>query len=202
MVLLAVFVPVIALPGITGNMFRQFAVTISVALSLSSICALTLSPALCATLLKRRNVGPNRIFSAFNSLLDRGRDGYARLSEYCSRKAIIPLVAVLLAVAVAVFCLHTMEDGFLPEEDQGYLFINLQLPDGASLSRTEQISEQIKSMALKIDGVEYIIFVNGFSILNATADTNTGFGFIVLKPWGHVPTPAQFLPNCRNTTRP
>ena len=184
MVLLAVFVPVLALPGITGNMFRQFAVTITVALCLSSLCALTLSPALCAALLKRRQKKANRFFAAFNSALERTRQGYVRLSAYCGGRAILPATAVVLALAVGVFCMRAMETGFLPEEDQGYLFINLQLPDGASLSRTESISTQVKDMTLATEGVEDMIFINGFSMLNATEDSNTGFGFIVLKPWG------------------
>lgn len=197
LVLLAVFVPVIALPGITGNMFRQFAITISVALTLSSLCALTLSPALCAVLLRRKAAVPGRFFTGFNRVLDRGRDGYVRLSGLLGRRAVFPLAGVILAVAIAVFCARAMESGFLPEEDQGFLFVNVQLPDGASLSRTEQVSERIKSMALEVEGVEDIIFINGFSMLNATADSNTGFGFIMLKPWGKRPHASEILARLR-----
>ena len=187
LVLLAVFVPVAILPGIVGTLFRQFAVTISAAVIFSSICALTLSPALCAVMLRRGKAPAGGFFALFNSLMDKSRDRYVQVSEKISKVkaiAIGGILVVLLGVLVGFMALPT---GFLPDEDQGFFFLNVQLPDGASLARTERVMEDARTVIMAQKGVEDVICISGFSLLAGTADTNTAFGIVILKPWGERP---------------
>lgn len=187
LVLLAVFVPVAALPGITGTLFRQFAITISAAMSISSLSALTLSPALCATLLKRRPEKVNAVFAAFNSGLDKIRDGYVAAAGKVSRYATVTLAGMGLALMVAAIGFRILPTGFLPDEDQGYFIVNVQLPDGASLSRTADVIERTRLLANEQDGVADVILITGHSLLTGTPATNSGFAYVVLKPWGQRP---------------
>ena len=137
LVLLAVFVPVALLPGIVGELYRQFAVTLSTAVALSSLVALTLTPALCALLLRPRPARPAAVWRAFNRLLDGTRDGYGRLVGWMNRRPWLALAATVAAGALVAFSFTSMPKGFLPQEDQGYLFASVQLPEAASLERTE-----------------------------------------------------------------
>ena len=187
LVLLAVFVPVAALPGITGTMFRQFAITVSAAMVLSSLAALTLSPALCATLLRRRTTEPKGLFAVFNRGLDRVRDGYVALAGGVSKRLVVTLLGMVLATVVVVVGFRTLPTGFLPDEDQGYFFVNMQLPDGASLTRTARVTEHVRQMISAQEGVADVILITGDSLLNATPDTNMGFAIVILKPWGQRP---------------
>ncbi len=139
LVLLAVFVPVALLPGIVGELYRQFAVTLSTAVALSSLVALTLTPALCALLLRQRSARPAAVWRAFNRLLDGTRDGYGRLVGWMNRRPWLALAATVAAGALVAFSFTSMPKGFLPQEDQGYLFASVQLPEAASLERTEAV---------------------------------------------------------------
>lgn len=144
LVLLAVFVPVALLPGIVGELYRQFAVTLSTAVALSSLVALTLTPALCALLLRPRPARPAAVWRAFNRLLDGTRDGYGRLVGWMNRRPWLALAATVAAGALVAFSFTSMPKGFLPQEDQGYLFASVQLPEAASL---EQVTREILQLA-------------------------------------------------------
>ncbi|CRY57062.1 putative integral membrane efflux protein [Yersinia intermedia] len=187
LVLMAVFVPIAILPGIIGELYRQFAVTLSAAVILSSINALTLSPALCAVLLKRRTLSTTGVFGGMNRGLDRARDGYVSLTGRISRRAVFSIAALLL-VGLATWWGYTrLPTSFLPEEDQGYFFISLQLPDGASLNRTQAVMDQMYQQVTANDAVEDVIKITGFSLLSGNNSPNAGFAIVMLKPWGQRP---------------
>ncbi|MBS0053930.1 efflux RND transporter permease subunit [Yersinia sp. Marseille-Q3913] len=187
LVLMAVFVPIAILPGIIGELYRQFAVTLSAAVILSSINALTLSPALCALLLKRRTLSTTGVFGGINRGLDRARDGYVSLTGRISSRAVFSIAALLL-VGLATWWGYTrLPTSFLPEEDQGYFFVSLQLPDGASLNRTQTVMDQMYQQVTANDAVEDVIKITGFSLLSGNNAPNAGFAIVMLKPWGQRP---------------
>jgi hydrophobe/amphiphile efflux-1 (HAE1) family protein len=183
LVLLAVFIPVAMLPGIVGELYRQFAVTLSAAVALSSLVALTLTPALCAMLLRPRKATASAVFRGFNLALDKVRNGYGSLIARLNRRPWIALGATFAAAALVVFSFSGMPKGFLPQEDQGYFFANVQLPDAASLERTEIIMEQARRLIAENPAVADVIMVSGFNILNGTSASNGGFMSVMLKPW-------------------
>lgn len=183
LVLLAVFVPVALLPGIVGELYRQFAVTLSTAVALSSLVALTLTPALCALLLRPRPARPAAVWRAFNRLLD----GYGRLVGWMNRRPWLALAATVAAGALVAFSFSSMPKGFLPQEDQGYLFASVQLPEAASLERTEAVMAQARKLLTANPAVEDVIQVSGFNILNGTSASNGGFISVMLKDWHQRP---------------
>lgn len=187
LVLLAVFVPVALLPGIVGELYRQFAVTLSTAVALSSLVALTLTPALCALLLRPRPARPAAMWRAFNRLLDGTRDGYGRLVGWMNRRPWLALAATVAAGALVAFSFTSMPKGFLPQEDQGYLFASVQLPEAASLERTEAVMAQARKLLMANPAVEDVIQVSGFNILNGTSASNGGFISVMLKDWHQRP---------------
>ncbi|MEG1211151.1 MAG: efflux RND transporter permease subunit [Leclercia sp.] len=187
LVLLAVFVPVALLPGIVGALYRQFAVTLSVAVTLSSLVALTLTPALCAMLLKPRPARPAALFRIFNRGLDATRDGYTRLVSALNLRPWVALLATAGAAVVVAFSFMAMPKGFLPQEDQGYFFASVQLPEAASLERTEAVMAQARKMIAANPAVEDVIQVSGFNILNGTSASNGGFISVMLKEWRERP---------------
>lgn len=158
LVLLAVFVPVALLPGIVGELYRQFAVTLSTAVALSSLVALTLTPALCALLLRPRPARPAAVWRAFNRLLDGTRDGYGRLVGWMNRRPWLALAATVAAGALVAFSFTSMPKGFLPQEDQGYLFASVQLPEAASLERTEAVMADIQRQLLSLPEATIMTF--------------------------------------------
>jgi hydrophobe/amphiphile efflux-1 (HAE1) family protein len=182
LVLLAVFVPVGFMPGITGQLYKQFAVTICTAVVISAINALTLSPALCAVLLKAPKIPKHGPLAWFNKTLETSRNMYVAGSAWLIRKLGVALLLFVGVVGSAWFLFNHSPVSFLPQEDQGVFFINTQLPEGAALARTNKVMEQA-TLALKdIDGVSDVLGVSGFSLLSGTAE-NVGFGLVVLKPW-------------------
>ena len=183
LVLLAVFVPVAMLPGIVGELYRQFAVTLSTAVTLSSIVALTLTPALCALLLRPRLKQPARFFQWFNLGLNATRDGYGKLVAWMNLRPLVAVAATTLAALLVAFSFTSMPKGFLPQEDQGYLFANIQLPESASLERTEAVMAQARKLLGAHPAVEDVIQVSGFSILSGTSASNGGFISLMLKDW-------------------
>ncbi|HCC2428494.1 efflux RND transporter permease subunit [Klebsiella pneumoniae] len=187
LVLLAVFVPVALLPGIVGELYRQFAVTLSTAVALSSLVALTLTPALCALLLRPRPARPAAVWRAFNRLLDGTRDGYGRLVGRMNRRPWLALAATVAAGALVAFSFTSMPKGFLPQEDQGYLFASVQLPEAASLERTEAVMAQARKLLMANPAVEDVIQVSGVNILNGTSASNGGFISVMLKDWHQRP---------------
>ena len=182
LVLLSVFVPIAFIPGISGTLFRQFAVTISVAMLISALNALTLSPALCAVFL--RPSGPKRgPMGWVLRRIDNIRDGYAAIVRRLVRVSVLGLVAILASAAGVYFLSLRTPTGFLPEEDQGAFFISVQLPDGASVSRTRDAVKRIEAVLKQMPQVQNIFAIVGFSIIDGVNEPNTGFVVPTLKPF-------------------
>lgn len=193
LVLLAVFVPVALLPGIVGELYRQFAVTLSVAVTLSSLVGLTLTPALCALLLRPRAERPALLYRTFNSALEKVRNGYRNLITALNQRLWLAVLATLTAAAIVAVSFISMPKSFLPEEDQGYLFANIQLPDSASLQRTENVMAQAYELIRQHPAVADVIQVSGFNILNGTGASNSGFISVILSPWNTRASQAEVM---------
>jgi len=182
LVLLAVFVPVTFMPGITGRLFSQFAVTISVAVVISSINALTLSPALCALVLKARSGPPTGALAKFEAGIDTLRNGYLGIVGRLLRLPILAVVLIAVMMVGTGSLFGTTSKGFLPSEDSGYLFVDVQLPDAAALGRTETVTKRVNEQIEQIPGVNNTILVNGFSLLNGSG-ANGAMIIVNLDPW-------------------
>ncbi len=183
LVLLAVFVPTAVLPGVTGQLYRQFGVTLSVATVLSSINALTLSPALCGVLLRPSRGRPFVAFRAFNAALRGARSSYLWAVRLTLRAAVLAVLLFVVIGAGAGAMLRIVPGGFLPREDQSYLFVNAQLPDAAKLARTDEVLAEIEDFARTVPGVDEVVTIGGFSLLTNAAQSNTGTCVVVLEPW-------------------
>ncbi|MGD0359749.1 MAG: efflux RND transporter permease subunit [Bryobacteraceae bacterium] len=188
LILAAVFIPTAAVPGITGRLYQQFAITIAVSVLISAFNALTLSPALAALLLKpkdhTRRRGPlARFFDLFNRVFGSTQEKYVATSNVLLHKSAVTMLVLLAIAVLAVFMGERAPAGFIPQEDQGYLFVALQLPDAASLQRTDEAAQRVSSALLKTPGIEGVVAVDGFSLLTQTQSTNTAFFFVSLKPW-------------------
>src|ERR1700680_4015798 len=183
LVLLSVFVPVAFIPGISGELFRQFAVTVAVSMLLSAINALTLSPALCGVLLRPTH-GPRRgVMGWVMRSIDRVRDGYGAAVARIVRFSIIGIVMVAVAMA-GVFCLAKFTPtGFLPEDDQGALFVVVQLPGGASVARTTDVIERAEAILKDEHAVEDVTSVIGLNFIDNFSQANAGFMVVTLKPF-------------------
>jgi hydrophobe/amphiphile efflux-1 (HAE1) family protein len=182
LVLLSVFVPIAFIPGISGTLFRQFAVTISAAMLISALNALTLSPALCAVFL--RHTGPRRgIMGRVLGGIDWVRDHYAGAVRRLVRIAALSLALVLLFAAGTFGVSLLTPTGFLPEEDQGAFFISVQLPDGASVERTSEVTKQVEDVLKKMPAVEHTLSIIGFSLLDGASEPNNAFMVARLKPF-------------------
>jgi HAE1 family hydrophobic/amphiphilic exporter-1 len=186
LVLASVFVPTAFIPGITGRLYQQFAVTIAISVILSAFNALTLSPALSALLLKpkKQTRGPlGRFFGWFNKYWDRSTDSFVRWSGELIRKSAVVMVLLVVAGGAAwVFSKH-LPTSFLPDEDQGYLYINMQLPNSASMERTNAAAKQVEEVLAKTPGVQYTTSVIGFSLLSFVRTSYNAFFWVSLKPW-------------------
>ncbi|MEG9432668.1 efflux RND transporter permease subunit [Terriglobus sp. ADX1] len=188
LILAAVFIPTAAIPGITGRLYQQFAVTIAISVLISAFNALTLSPALAALLLKPKdhNKKPGllgRFFDWFNRIFGRTTEAYVGTSRVLIHKSGATMVALALIAVVAVFMGSRLPTGFIPQEDQGYLFAALQLPDATSLQKTDEAAQQVTKALLQTPGVGGVVAVNGFSLLTQVQSTNSAFFFVSLKPW-------------------
>ncbi|MGR7997722.1 efflux RND transporter permease subunit [Xanthobacter sp. ZOL 2024] len=182
LVLLSVFVPIGFIPGISGELFRQFAVTISAAMLISALNALTLSPALCAVFL--RHGGEKRGIMGFISRrIDNLRDGYAFLVRKTLRLSILSLAIVAVCAFGVMSLAKITPSGFLPEEDQGAFFINVQLPDGASVARTSDTVRQVEKLVGALPQVENVTSVIGYSLLDSFSASNNAFMIVQLKPF-------------------
>src|SRR5215468_4368286 len=182
LVLLSVFVPTAFIPGITGQLYQQFAVAVSVSMLISALNALTLSPALCALLL--RHSGPRRgLIAWLQRGIDRSRDGYVALVSPLARRALITGILVLAFALGSGWLARIVPTGFLPEEDQGAFFVEMQLPDAASLNRTNKVVAQVESM---IDGrpwAQNVLTVAGYSLIDGLALPNKALAIVGLKPF-------------------
>jgi HAE1 family hydrophobic/amphiphilic exporter-1 len=186
LVLSSVFVPTALIPGITGRLYQQFALTIAISVVLSAFNALTLSPALAGLLLrpKRKSHGPLRkFFDGFNRMFERGTEIYVRLCGGVIRKGVLALVVIAAFGVGASFFGSQLPSSFLPDEDQGYVFINMQLPNAASLERTSDAARQVEGILANTPGVQYTTSIVGFSLLSFVRTSYNAFYFVTLKPW-------------------
>jgi len=187
LVLLAVFVPVALLPGITGVMYRQFAVTICVAVVFSSINALTLSPALCGLLLKSGEQKEAAWYRGFLTLFGKITAGYDRGVQWVLRKLLVVGVIFLAWMGALFLGFINTPSGFVPDEDKGLLLVNVQLPDASSLTRTRDAMNKVTRILDEDPAVEVITSITGYSILNGAMASNAGTLFVVLKHWDERP---------------
>jgi len=186
LVLSAVFVPTAFIPGITGRLYQQFAITIAVSVLISAFNALTLSPALAALLLRpreKRGGVLKRFFEWFNRTFERATNGYVRICGALIRKTALTLIMLLVFGAGAAFFSNKVPSSFLPDEDQGYFYVNLQLPSAASLERTDHVAQRIENILAHTPGVQSTTSVVGFSLLSFTRTSYNAFFFVTLKPW-------------------
>ncbi|WP_146346583.1 efflux RND transporter permease subunit [Phaeobacter marinintestinus] len=188
LVLLAVFVPVTFMPGITGRLFSQFAVTISTAVVISSVNALTLSPALCALVLKPRSGPPTGLLAVFESVIGTVRSGYLSVVKRLLRVPAVSLAIIAVVGFAAMVIMGNTSKGFIPLEDNGYLFVDVQLPDAATLTRTEIVTARVNDRIREIPGVANTVLVNGFSMLNGLA-VNGAMLIVNLENWSERQTP-------------
>jgi len=194
LVLSAVFIPTAFLPGITGRLYQQFALTIAISVIFSAFNALSLSPALSALLLRPRKKtrGPlGWFYDRFNRIFGSATHGYVNWSRAAIRKAVLSFALLaVLAVGAGLFG-SRLPSSFLPEEDQGYVFIQLQLPDASSLERTDQACRKIEDFLSKTPGVQYTTSVIGFSLLSLAQNTYSAFFFVWFKPWSERTKPEE-----------
>ncbi|WP_448216195.1 efflux RND transporter permease subunit [Endozoicomonas sp. 2B-B] len=190
LVLLAVFVPVGFMPGITGGLYSQFAVTISVAVVISSINALTLSPALCATLLKKGKMGHINWLVPLDNFIKRLTGGYKSWVTLLIRRSILGIGLFAIMMASTGFLFNSTPSGFVPDEDQGFFVVDVQLPDAASLNRTEATMENITNIIRTEPDVDSVISVSGFSIMGGS-NSNNAMAIVVLNDWKDRPDPLQ-----------
>jgi HAE1 family hydrophobic/amphiphilic exporter-1 len=186
LVLAAVFIPVAFMSGITGRLYQQFALTIAVSVLISAFNALTLSPALSALLLRPRSKTPGllgRAGNLFNRGFTRTTNGYISVNRVLVRKLAIPLVLLAGVTGLAVMLGGKLPSGFVPDEDQGYAIVGVQLPDGASLQRTRDVYAQVDAVMAKQPGIKYYNGIAGYSFFTRTAASYTGTGFIGFAPW-------------------
>jgi len=186
LILSAVFVPVALLGGLVGSMYKQFALTIAISVLLSAFNALSLTPALCAMLLKEPKPmrGPlGAFFRGFNKVFDKTTTGYVHVSRMLVRRGILTIGIVAIVVFGAVMFARAIPSGFIPDEDQGIFGVNVQLPPGASLARTSEVLKQVEEILAKTDGVESYQTIGGYGVVTNTYQPNYGSLFARLKPW-------------------
>ena len=186
LVLVAVFIPVAVMGGITGRLYQQFAITVAVSVVFSSVNALTLSPALCSLLLRKRkdSRGPlGLFFKGFNKVFDKSTDGYMKVTNIVTRKIVRGLVFIVVIVVGLGYLGKVLPGGFMPEEDQGYFMVNIQLPDAASMQRSDAVTKKVEKIIGQFEEVEFITAATGFSMISNSYSSNAGFLFIALKDW-------------------
>ena len=183
LILVAVFAPVGFVSGVTGALYRQFATTISVSVVISAVNALTLSPALCALMLKPPQ--PTRFvgFNVFNRGFNFARDRYGDTVGLLSRRLVISVIGLLVVFGGSYLIFRATPSAFLPAEDQGYFEMNVQLPNGASLARTNTVLDQVSTLLRKTPGVAHVIGISGYSIVTSAQEADGGLMIVILKPW-------------------
>ena len=191
--LIAVFVPVAAMGGITGRLYQQFAITIAISVAISSINALTLSPALSASLLKPPGEQKKSIldgfFNAFNRVFDKATDKFMVLTDFFLGNLIRPVLLLAALVVGLVLLFKAVPAGFVPEEDQGYVLAGLIMPDGSSLQRTDAAMAQMETILAEYEEIENATVIAGYNLLSSTLQPNGGTAFLQLKDWDERPDP-------------
>jgi HAE1 family hydrophobic/amphiphilic exporter-1 len=183
LVLLAVFVPTSFLGGITGQLYRQFALTIATATVFSSLNALTLSPALCAILLRPTKVSHRGFFRLFNWTFDKTRNVYERWLGALVRRAVLALALFAVVAGAAFWGFLRLPTGFVPAEDQGYAFVSIQLPDAASIERTSEVVEELNRRLAGMEGISNWVSIVGFSLIDMASSSNMATLWVVFDPW-------------------
>ncbi len=183
LVLLSVFVPVAFIPGLSGVLFQQFAVAVSAAVFISSINALTLSPALCGLLLKRREGPPRGVLGMISRWIDTTRDGYVHVAGWMARRAIVGVLLLAVAIVASGILFRVVPTGFLPAEDQGAFVVELRLPDAASVNRTDVVRKAFVEQLSQLDGVAGIVSASGYSLLDGLVVPNSAFIAVTLEPF-------------------
>src|SRR5690554_1082791 len=192
LVLLAVFVPVAFLGGIAGQLYQQFAVTLAVAVVISGIVALTLTPAMCALLLKESH-HESRLFRPFNRAFERLTRFYTATVGRVIRYSLISLLIFVLVIGLAWWLLQRVPTSFVPEEDQGYLISSIMLPDGATLQRTNQTATEYQQALASNSNIANVVAISGFDLIGGGSKTNAGTVFLPLTPWDERESIAQEL---------
>ena len=200
LVLLAIFVPVGFLGGITGKIYQQFAIAISTSVAFSSLNALTLSPALCATLLRPLKPTQSGPLFWFNRIVNKSRDKYASVVGFVGRKVSVIFLLMVLLFAGVGGLLHISQTSFIPSEDQGVIFMNVQLPEGASRMRTQQFMDKIYPLLKEEAGVDNVMGIIGHSMIGGSGE-NVAMGIITLKPWNQRPGDELYSTNILNRIR-
>jgi HAE1 family hydrophobic/amphiphilic exporter-1 len=199
LVLASVFVPTAFIPGITGRLYQQFALTIAISVLLSAFNALTLSPALAGLLLRAEPANGHRrgplgkFFGLFNRYWESATAGFVRWSNVAIRKSALVMVLLIVCGGAAIFFSGRLPSSFLPDEDQGYMFLSLQLPAASSMERTSEAGAQVEKILAATPGVEYTTTVIGFNLLSSAQTTYNAFFFVTFKPWGDRKTRDQQL---------
>ena len=201
LVLLAVFVPTAMMGGITGRLYTQFAITISVATVFSSINALTLSPSLCGLLLRPSTTKRGWFFTKFNEFFDRTTKSYTAYVHMFVRRVALMMVFFAAVVGATAFGFMNVPGGFIPDEDQGYFFANVKLPDSASLERTQEVLDGITQTLMDTPGVTDVITIGGYSMLDSLQSSNGGAAIAVLENWSQRPDPEHHAPRSRTRSR-
>ncbi len=194
LVLSAVFVPTAFIPGITGTLYQQFAVTIAISVLLSAFNALTLSPALAALLLRPKKESHGllrRFFNGFNRVFQRTNEAYVRWSGVLVRKTVVVAVILVVFGVASGFFARRVPTSFLPDEDQGYMFVNLQLPNGASLQRTAAVTDEVENILMNTPGVQHVSTFVGFSLLSFVRTSYNSTFFVTFKPWDERKSPVE-----------
>jgi len=190
LVLLSVFVPTAFIPGISGQLFQQFAVTVSVSMVLSAINALTLAPALCAIVLKPHH-GPKRgVMGWISRKIDRARDGYAWVAGGIARRVLIGVLMLAGAMVLTAGLFRAVPTGFLPNEDQGYFLVETRLPEAASVNRTAEVQARIATILQGLPGVDSVVSLPGYSMLDGAVRSNAAVAFVTMQPFEDRPTMA------------
>jgi hydrophobe/amphiphile efflux-1 (HAE1) family protein len=184
--LIAVFVPVAAMGGITGRLYQQFAITIAISVALSSINALTLSPALSAMLLRPPGEKKSKLqpfYDKFNAGFEKATAGYLKITDYFTRHIMLSLGVLAALTVVMTMLFSAVPGGFVPEEDEGYFLVNIQLPDAASLQRSLDVTKTVEEIVMNTPGVATVTSVAGYSLLTSSIASNTSFLFVSLDDW-------------------
>jgi len=183
LVLVAVFLPVAFFGGLAGELYRQFAITIAISVFLSGVVALTLTPALCAILLRPEHIAPHGLLGKFDAWFQRRTDGFGNKVDFLIRHKAIVLGLFLLALVAVFGLLQVVPGGLVPSEDQGYFIAAALLPDGATLSRTSAVASQVEAAVLADPAVERIVSIVGFDFVGGGSKSNASTFFVILKPW-------------------
>ncbi|MGB0360097.1 MAG: efflux RND transporter permease subunit, partial [Endozoicomonas sp.] len=182
LVLLAVFIPVAFMPGITGGLYTQFAVTISVAVMISSVNALTLSPALCVVLLKKDSLQQIAWLKPIDTFITKLTGGYKSWVKLLLRRSILGIILLAAMLLFTGYLFTSTPAGFVPNEDQGFFAVDIQLPDAASLNRTDALMNEVTDIIRSEEAVDSVITVSGYSIFSGSS-SNAALAFVILKPW-------------------